>query len=115
MLKYVKDFHTELCLSKVGKERGASYEVTNVGVFDPLPPPPSSSGGGEDRPKIGRMVFSQSASVIGCAIEVSVIMGGDGCLVLVFAWQEGAVEDGLVGKIMDGVEREVRELDEADC
>lgn len=87
-----------------------------MGVFDPLPPPPPASSENEndydhDKLKIGRMVFSQSAGVIGCAVKVSVIMGGDGCLVLTFSWQEGVVEDGLVGEVMGMVEREVRRLD----
>lgn len=68
----------------------------------------------KDRPKIGRMVFSQSASVIGCAIQVSVITGGDGCLVLVFSWQKGVVEDEFVEEVMGMVEREVRVMGETD-
>ncbi|OJD23766.1 hypothetical protein ACJ73_04884 [Blastomyces percursus] len=33
LLKYVGDFHGELFLSKVGKDRADSYEVSNLGVF----------------------------------------------------------------------------------
>ncbi|KAK2759992.1 hypothetical protein FQN54_002728 [Arachnomyces sp. PD_36] len=123
LLKYVKDFHTEICLSKVGKDRDSGFEVTNVGAWDPLPAPSppaaaaaaaaAAEGDGDGNgevPKVGRMIFSQSKSVVGCAVEVSVVSGGDGCLVLCFAWQVGVVEDELVEKVIEMVGREAREL-----
>lgn len=106
LLRYVNDFHQELFLSKVGKQRGSSFELSNIGVFAPglnLNDDPS-------KPHIGRMIFSQCASVTGCAVEISVISGGDGCLVLALSWQTGVVEEGLASSVIETVEKEVHEL-----
>lgn len=100
LLKYVGDFHEELYRSKVGKPRKASFEVSNIGAL----------GVGEqeaERPQIGRVVFSQSASVTGSAIEVSVASGGDGCLVLAFTWQADVVDNTLISSIIDQATGEV--------
>ncbi|OOQ85164.1 hypothetical protein PEBR_27104 [Penicillium brasilianum] len=88
LLKYVSDFQQELCLSKVGSKRDKSFEVSNVGVLscEVLP----------GKPRIEGMVFSQCASVIGNAIGVSVVTGGDGCMVLAVTWQDGVVEESLI-------------------
>ncbi|KAJ5166218.1 uncharacterized protein N7482_004999 [Penicillium canariense] len=88
LLKYVADYQQELCLSKVGSERDQSFEVSNIGVMQCEARP--------RKPRIERMVFSQCASVIGNAIEVSVVTGGDGCLVLAITWQVGVVEESLI-------------------
>ncbi|PKY02290.1 hypothetical protein P168DRAFT_257551 [Aspergillus campestris IBT 28561] len=100
LLKYVGDFHEELYRSKVGKPRKASFEVSNIGAL----------GVGEqeaERPQIGRLVFSQSASVTGSAIEVSVASGGDGCLVLAFTWQTDVVDATLMASVIEQATREV--------
>ncbi|RHZ49539.1 uncharacterized protein CDV56_104520 [Aspergillus thermomutatus] len=104
LLKYVDDFQEELFLSKVGKARKSSFEVSNVGVLavdreqDPT------------KPRIGRMVFSQSASVTGNAFGVSVITGGDRCMVLAFSWQTHVVELDLMSAIMDSTRTELFNL-----
>ncbi|PLN86103.1 alcohol acetyltransferase [Aspergillus taichungensis] len=100
LLKYVGDFHEELYRSKVGKHRKASFEVSNIGAL----------GVGEqeaEQPQVGRVVFSQSASVTGSAIEVSVASGGDGCLVLAFTWQTDVVDSTLMSSIIDQATGEV--------
>lgn len=103
LLKYVSDYQA-LFQDKLDKERGASFEVSNIGVF---------RGSGEDGgPRIGRMVFSQSASVAGPAFEVSVITGGDGCLVLTVGWQKGVVEDELIEAVIAAVRKELVGLNE---
>lgn len=102
MLKYINNFHEELFMSSIGKPRKATYEISNVGFISPE----SDSS----KPQIGRMFFSQSVSVTGCATEVSVVMGGDGCLVMAFCWQEGVLDDDLVVSAMDFVEKELHGL-----
>ncbi|RHZ57601.1 hypothetical protein CDV55_106100 [Aspergillus turcosus] len=103
LLRYVDDFQ-KMLLSKVGKARDASFEVSNLGVLavdreqDPA------------KPRIGRMVFSQSASVTGSAIEASVITGGDRCMVLAFSWQTNAVELDLMSAVMDSIMTELFNL-----
>lgn len=88
LLKFVNNFQQELCLSKVGSERYKSYEISNVGIVSCEAVP--------EKPRIEGMVFSQCTSVIGNAIEVSVITGGDGCMVLAVTWQDGVVEENLI-------------------
>lgn len=99
MLKYINDFHQELFMSSIGQQRKATFEMSNVGFL--------SAGSDSSKPQVGRMLFSQSASVTGCATEVSVVMGGDGCLVLAFSWQKGVLDDDLVSSSMEFVEKEL--------
>ncbi|EFQ99877.1 hypothetical protein MGYG_02889 [Nannizzia gypsea CBS 118893] len=100
MLKYAKDYVNELFLSKLGKEREKSFEVSNIGVFKA-----DSDDQTETSPRIERMVFTQSANVFGCAISTSVITGADGCLVLGFSWQKGVVEDDLIDAFIASVKQ----------
>lgn len=106
LLKYVNDIHQELFLSKIGKQRGSSFELSNIGVFAPG----LKSNDDPSKSQVGRMIFSQCASVTGCAVEISVISGGDGCLVLAFSWQTGVVKEGLVSSVIETVEKEVHGL-----
>ncbi|OAX80134.1 hypothetical protein ACJ72_05541 [Emergomyces africanus] len=99
LLKYVTNFHSEVLMSKVGKNREDSYEVSNLGVFRSNLEPDAESRS----PRVGRMVFSQSANVTGSALEVSAITGGDGCLALAFSWQKDVVGLHLIDDIMKAV------------
>ncbi|KAB8256712.1 alcohol acetyltransferase [Aspergillus pseudonomiae] len=103
LLRYVNDYQNELYLSKVGLPRSSTYEVSNVGAF-------TSSTSAEGIPRVGRVVFSQSASVTGSAFGVSVVSGGDGCLVLMFTWQKGVVEDLFILNVIESVRKEVYDL-----
>lgn len=103
LLKYVNDIHRELFLSKIGQQRKSSFEMSNVGAF-------ASGLNDTGKPQVGRMLFSQSASVTGSAVEVSVVSGGDGCLVLAFSWQKGVVEVDLVEAVIESTEEELHAL-----
>ncbi|KAE8351366.1 alcohol acetyltransferase [Aspergillus coremiiformis] len=103
LLKYVDDYHNKLYLSKIGQQRSSTFEVSNLGAIDLGPPV-------EGMPRIGRVIFSQSASVTGNAIEVSVASGGDGCLVLAFVWQEGVVEELFMLSVIGSVRKEIYDL-----
>ncbi|KAJ5427339.1 hypothetical protein N7465_002409 [Penicillium sp. CMV-2018d] len=103
LLQFVDDFQEELCLSKVGKDRDKSFEVSNVGVLDLQTHP--------DLPSIKGMVFSQCASVMGNAIEVSAVTGGDGCLVLAVSWQQGVVEADLVNEVIESTKQELYSIE----
>ncbi|KAJ5241985.1 uncharacterized protein N7469_000312 [Penicillium citrinum] len=102
LLKFVNDYQKELCLSKVGEDRDKSFEVSNIGavVFTEDP----------SLPCIQDMAFSQCASVMGNAIGVSVVTGGDGCLVLSLTWQEGVVEDDIMDASIETMKEELRSL-----
>ncbi|KAJ5824893.1 hypothetical protein N7447_007233 [Penicillium robsamsonii] len=103
LLQFVDDFQDELCFSKVGKDREKSFEVSNVGVLNPQTNP--------DLPSIQGMVFSQCASVMGNAIELSVVTGGDGCLVLAVSWQQGVVEADLVNQVIESTKQDLYSID----
>lgn len=102
LLKYVSDYQQELCRSKLGQDRDKTFEVSNIGVvhseFDP------------EKAAIKGMVFSQCASVIGNAIEFSVITGGDGRCVISVSWQEGVVEKILAEAVIASLKDELRLL-----
>lgn len=85
--------------SKVGMERSSSFGVSNIGVFKAAA---SAASGAEGKWNIGRMVFSRSAFVAGSVIDVGVVTGPDGCIVLGFCWQEGIVSDELVEVVVEG-------------
>lgn len=91
-------------LGKLGKERGSSFDVSNIGGL-------AGGEGGEWR--MGKMVFSRSAFVSGSAFSTGVVTGPDGCLVFGFVWQEGVVErelmEGVIEKVRCEIERLARE------
>ena len=107
LLKYINDYQQDLFISKIGQQRGSTFEMSNVGIFSA-----ASAGLASDssKPQIGRMLFSQCASVSGSAIEVSVITGGDGCMVLAFSWQKGVVDDELVSSAIESTKKELHDL-----
>lgn len=111
LLKFVSDYQQELCYSKVGHDRDKSFEVSNIGVVSSE----AENETGQGRPVLRGMVFSQCASVIGNAVEVSVVTGGDGCLVLAFTWQEGVVEGSLVQKVICSLDDDLHFAARAGC
>ena len=102
LLRYVNDYQQELCLSKLGQDRDKTFEVSNVGVV--------RSESSPEEPAIKGMVFSQCASVIGNALEFSVITGGDGCCMISVSWQEGVIEESLTEGVIATIRDELRLL-----
>lgn len=81
---------------RMGKERGTSFDVSNLGAM--------KVGHAENQGwKMGKMLFSRSAFVSGSAIAAGVVTGADGCLSIGFCWQEGAVEMIIVGMVVEKV------------
>lgn len=99
LLKYVADYHRDLFLSKVGKPRHSSFELSNVGAYA------VDKDNHPHTPQVGRMVFSQSANVTGSAVAISAITGGDGCLVLSFSWQKDALDAEFINTLTDELKR----------
>lgn len=97
-LRNVTDMR-EYFLAKIGQERTSSFNVSNVGCMK------LSADGGDW--KMGRMIFSRSAFVAGSAIDVGVITGPDGCIVLGFCRQEGIVSEELVKAVIRRVKTEI--------
>ncbi|PYH45328.1 uncharacterized protein BP01DRAFT_356822 [Aspergillus saccharolyticus JOP 1030-1] len=101
LLRFVTGF-ADFFRSKLGKPRGESIELSNIGVMGSSS---DAAAHGPSKPQMGRVVFSQSPNAAGAAIVVSVISGGDGCLVLSFGWQKGVVEPELVSGMIESVEK----------
>ncbi|KAJ6113331.1 hypothetical protein N7523_006648 [Penicillium sp. IBT 18751x] len=102
LLKYVDNYQQELCLSKLGQNRDKTFEVSNIGVV--------RSESSPEQPSIKGMVFSQCASVIGNALQFSVITGGDGCCMISLSWQEGVVEKSLAEAVIASLRDELHLL-----
>jgi hypothetical protein len=102
LLKYISDM-PKYFLEKLGKQRDPTTELSNVGVWQ---------GKYElgQRWKVGRMVFSQCPNLASGAFAVSAVTGGDGNAVLNFCWCEGAVEEGFMKKVIEGVREGVEGL-----
>lgn len=104
LLRYVRDFHGELFVSQLGNHRMTSYELSNIGTVG------VDQADDSGKPIIGRMVFSQSANLVGGAIMVSTVTGGDGCLSLSFTWQKGVVEVDLIESVIESTRKELNGL-----
>jgi hypothetical protein len=92
MLGWVSNWE-EYWLSKVGKPRGDTWEVSNIGSM-PVVEAASEEADGDWR--IQRSLMSQGATVAGTAISISVAGVAGGEISLVLGWQEGIVETAVV-------------------
>jgi hypothetical protein len=102
LLRYVSDM-PKYFLEKLGQPRDPTTEISNVGVWQ-------VKQESEDKWKVGRMVFSQCPNLVTGAFAVSAVTGGDGNAVLNFCWCEGAVEEGMMQKVVEGVREGVEGL-----
>tara|TARA_R110002003_G_scaffold252_1_gene17828 strand:- start:2977 stop:4428 length:1452 start_codon:yes stop_codon:yes gene_type:complete len=100
LLKYLSDMHG-FFHGALGKPRALTADLSSIGVYKP-----KSTGQWE----IGRMTFSQCANWTGGAFGVNVVTGGDGNASVNFCWCKGSVEEGMIGRVMEGVKRGVEEL-----
>ena len=113
LLRYVSDMHS-FFTSKHGKKRESSAEVSSIGVWKG-----GDADGGEGKWKLGRMVFSQCANRTGRPVDMCVVTGGDGGLVLCFNGAEGdggklvrEVAEAMGKGVNDVVERRGESVDE---
>jgi hypothetical protein len=88
--------------SKLAQARDSAFEVSNLGVFHA----PRIDRGWE----VVRILFSRSAFASGSAIAIGVISGDDGAMSLGFTWQEGIVEEEIVGKVIDALKEAFRDV-----
>jgi hypothetical protein len=87
LLRWVTDWK-KFWLSKVGKPRQDTWEVSNIGSL------PGGHAEGEEMAggwRIGRSFMSQGATVAGAAISISVAGVAGGEISMVLGWQEGIV------------------------
>ncbi|CAH0016863.1 unnamed protein product [Clonostachys rhizophaga] len=91
--------------SLIGSDRAAAYEVSNLGIFSGSRK--ADAGYTLGSWEVGRVTFSRSTVVSGCAVTMSVVTGGDGGMTIGFSWQQGVVEDDLVERLIRGVATEL--------
>lgn len=96
LLRFAGNLHT-FFKGKIGKPRDESFEFSNIGVFKT-----KRQEGDDNSPNwdIGKVVFSQSADIVGAAVEASLVTGNDGRLNIGFSWLEGVVEGSWVERVM---------------
>lgn len=103
LLRWLSDYKHHFT-SKLGTKRAISFEVSNIGTW------PSRESTDINGWEVGRMVFSQSESVTGGAIQLCVVSGGDGSMTLGYAWQEGVVDNKLIEQVMEDTQSQIRIL-----
>jgi hypothetical protein len=99
MIPYISSFHN-MFLSKMGKSRDDTYEVSNVGSLK-----------NEDEKaqwKFGRVIFTQSGNATGAAFSVNVASVVGGLLTISVTWLEGVIEEKLVGEVVEDVQYALR-------
>ncbi len=104
LFKYVKDYRKDLYETRIGKERKSTFELSSLGVVKAENTDDSSI------PQMGRVIFTQCASVTGSALEFSVITGLDGCLTLGISWQQNVVGDDTVQAVIDTLKKELHQI-----
>ncbi|TVY75561.1 putative alcohol acetyltransferase FCK4 [Lachnellula suecica] len=95
LLPYVSSLHN-MFESKMGKPRGETYELSNVGSLQNENP--------EGRWKIERYFFSQSGMGTGAPVSFNVASVGGGPLGITVTWLEGDIEERLVDELARDVE-----------
>lgn len=96
LMHYITDFR-QRWLSKVGKARDATWDLSNIGTIR------GHSGGGGPW-SIQRSLFTQPVPVAGAAVGVNVASVDGGPVNLVLSWQETVVEEVVV----NGVARDLQ-------
>ena len=95
LLRFAGDLH-RFFSSMHGKPREESFEFSNIGVFSSETLPDMNGNGWT----IGRVVFSQSADIVGAPFETSLVTGADGMLNIGFSWLEGVVDGSWMGLVI---------------
>jgi hypothetical protein len=103
LLKFVGDSH-KFFQKNIGKPRGESIELSNLGVFSAPKVAESSEW------KVTKVLFSQAGNVVGSPLEVMMATGPDGRLNIGFSWLEGVVEGKWVESVMEEFKQTIEEL-----
>lgn len=105
LLKFAGDLH-KFYRQKIGKARAESFEFSNIGTFGLN----QRENDEESSWTVGRVVFGQSADVVGAAIEVSLVTGNDGSLNVGISWLDGIVEGSMIEQVIGSFKRTVKEV-----
>lgn len=106
LLKLAGDSHKFL-QKNVGRARGESIELSNLGVFKGATETASSGW------QIEKVLFSQAGNVVGSPLQVTMATGGDGCLNIGFSWLEGICDGDWVGRVVADVKHDIEDLAES--
>lgn len=108
LLRYVPSLH-DFFTSKLGKPRGSTAELSNIGVYRA-----SNVGSAKEiatdaaqKWEIGRMTFSQCPNLTGSAFGINVVTGGDGNMAVNLCWGEDAVTKAMMTELAEDVQRSV--------
>ncbi|KAJ6785606.1 hypothetical protein PWT90_00478 [Aphanocladium album] len=93
VMKHISDWH-QFHTSRDGKPRASSWEVSNIGVLD----------GVQEKVRVSRVMFSNSAIVTGAAVCLNAASAPDGHLNVAISWQE-AVAEGLGKALKEMVDK----------
>jgi len=99
MLGWVGNW-SQFWVSKVGKPRETTWEVSNIGsMYGVSSNRDRKDGMGEPGWQIRRSILSQGATVAGAAIAISVSGIAKGAICMALTWQEGIVDNGIIDKL----------------
>ncbi|GAP92645.1 hypothetical protein SAMD00023353_5900070 [Rosellinia necatrix] len=91
------------CRRRVGRPRGYTYELSNIGALAGISSSSSSSSSpsSSSSARIGleKLFFTQSGMVTGPALGFNCVSVASGPLTIAITWQEGVVEEDLVDSI----------------
>lgn len=109
LLAYLKDYRG-WSAGKIGKRRDGSYELSNLGSFEPGTPGQLPSG----RWQMESLIFSQPANAPGGCFNFNVVTRSGGDMVLVLSWQLGALdvedEQDLAERVGASIQSSLEEL-----
>jgi hypothetical protein len=114
LLKYLSNFRSWY-LGQLGKKRDSSYEISNIGVFDPTLPTNTNDLPTTSQPwSIERTVFSQPANVLASPLNFQVVTMKGGDMVITLNWQVGVTgvpdEDAFAKAILGHVNKGLEEI-----
>lgn len=114
LLKYLSNFRAWF-LGQLGKKRDSSYEISNIGVFDPTLLTNTNDMATASQPwSIERTVFSQPANVLASPLNFQVVTMKGGDMVITLNWQVGVTgvpdEDAFAKAVLRHVNKGLEEI-----
>jgi len=102
LLPYISNYR-EMFLKKINRPREATFEVSNLGLFNP--DKKEDELGSEVSPcSIESMLFTQGPNVVGPAINVNCATVRGGPLNISITWQDGVVDESIIDGIVRAFE-----------
>lgn len=114
LLKYLSNFRSWF-LGQLGKKGDLSYEISNIGVFDPMPSNTNTADSTTYQPwAIERTFFSQPANVLAAPLNFQAVTMKGGDMVITLTGQVGVTgvpdEDGFAKAILGHIYRGLEEI-----